>query len=495
MKRSLAEMTRERDAALESARQSEQIIILLQRTYDEEVRTLKQQRDDMQGKLTQALEQIAELKFGMSVREGSLRSVSSASTSSELSFHGPSALQASESLDVQHNLQHGFRRRQSINRKKPPPLSLDPGMRSGSGEMMGTDGSKEREHGSSSHYADLAITVPENTPIVGKDRLHLAGSGKGLTIDSFGLVSTPRGKYSRQDSEASTVKPMKFQLIGLGNLGRGAGGTVKKALHVPTMRLCAVKTVDIWDDQHRDQLVSEINNLRENLVKYSSIHSNHCSGCGVRDRQQKGTKRRCTFCKKMFCGRCKKLFMSSLGSHSWRCLDNCDSAIIRDPRKATKMYFPSIMLPSSSSDAAKRESRRRRQQRGDDDDDDDDGEEEEEEQGEGGEEDGGMVDNDVIISTLLSRLSNPLQFIPMNSTMRHFCRQLLLSFIAQERGTLCPWIVDLFQVFYSDTKVSIILEYMDRGSLQDYIRHYGAFDTEMLCSSLARAFGPYSSCT
>ena len=41
-------------------------------------------------------------------------------------------------------------------------------------------------------------------------------------------------------------------------------GAVYKALHIPTLRLCAVKVVPVHDKVHRQQLISEVMALRQN---------------------------------------------------------------------------------------------------------------------------------------------------------------------------------------------------------------------------------------
>lgn len=47
----------------------------------------------------------------------------------------------------------------------------------------------------------------------------------------------------------------------LDEIGRGGGGTVHKALHVPSMRLVAVKMVQVHDDEKRRQMYKELKTL------------------------------------------------------------------------------------------------------------------------------------------------------------------------------------------------------------------------------------------
>ncbi|CAM9159342.1 unnamed protein product, partial [Laminaria digitata] len=47
----------------------------------------------------------------------------------------------------------------------------------------------------------------------------------------------------------------------LEEIGRGGGGTVHKAIHVPSMRLVAVKMVEVHDDDKRRQILQELKTL------------------------------------------------------------------------------------------------------------------------------------------------------------------------------------------------------------------------------------------
>lgn len=59
----------------------------------------------------------------------------------------------------------------------------------------------------------------------------------------------------------------------IGNLGSGASANVKKAIHLPTRTLCALKTISVVPKESRDQLQTEIRTLcnlgqHEGLVKF-----------------------------------------------------------------------------------------------------------------------------------------------------------------------------------------------------------------------------------
>lgn len=56
----------------------------------------------------------------------------------------------------------------------------------------------------------------------------------------------------------------------LNELGQGAGGKVYKALHVPTLKLVAVKMVRLYDKNKRHQMVRELKSLYANIVSIGS---------------------------------------------------------------------------------------------------------------------------------------------------------------------------------------------------------------------------------
>ena len=60
----------------------------------------------------------------------------------------------------------------------------------------------------------------------------------------MGLQQTPFSTHSERKSAGTK----NIDLIILNELGKGAGGKVYKALHVPTMKLVAIKVRKLYDD-------------------------------------------------------------------------------------------------------------------------------------------------------------------------------------------------------------------------------------------------------
>ncbi|CAM9883050.1 unnamed protein product, partial [Ectocarpus fasciculatus] len=58
-----------------------------------------------------------------------------------------------------------------------------------------------------------------------------------------------------------TPRRPREKTILLDEIGRGGGGTVHKAIHVPSMRLVAVKMVEVHDDEKRHQILRELKTL------------------------------------------------------------------------------------------------------------------------------------------------------------------------------------------------------------------------------------------
>ena len=80
----------------------------------------------------------------------------------------------------------------------------------------------------------------------------------GFEIRESGITRTSAG--------ATHAENMKTDLLTLSTLGKGASGVVLKAIHVPTMRLVAVKNIPVFDSGKRAQMVKELKALYGNLV-------------------------------------------------------------------------------------------------------------------------------------------------------------------------------------------------------------------------------------
>ncbi len=78
---------------------------------------------------------------------------------------------------------------------------------------------------------------------------------EGFSINREGMVS---GDGMRDDKSAQ-FQVKSADLYDMGTIGKGAGGMVKKMLHIPTTRLVAVKSINVTEKATRHQLISELN--------------------------------------------------------------------------------------------------------------------------------------------------------------------------------------------------------------------------------------------
>lgn len=140
---------------------------------------------------------------------------------------------------------------------------------------------------------------------------HKGGKGKTLSISKSGTIqiegfeirrsgllatplknAPPRGGRASADGKATEAGPVgDGAVVGEGSgilsmqladgglwslqdalapltvLGRGAGGTVWQAVHVPSLRVVAVKTIPVFEEGRRHQMVRELRALYANLVR------------------------------------------------------------------------------------------------------------------------------------------------------------------------------------------------------------------------------------
>ena len=192
-----------------------------------------------------------------------------------------------------------------------------------------------RNHAKYKRISKAAYAGENRQTISARGSLHIAG---GVKVTQAGIVIHELANSQMQLVASVRQIDAKFELIPLVRLGAGASGTVYSAIHIPSLRLVAVKQVPYHDKKQRKHLVQEIRSLRGNHVSWKEI-AFRCSmhpqsllfvgNATTRSRKAKlqaHTSRRCFLCGQTFCGTCKKFFMTSMGSHRWKCKDTCSGS-------------------------------------------------------------------------------------------------------------------------------------------------------------------------
>ncbi|GMI42894.1 hypothetical protein TeGR_g1057 [Tetraparma gracilis] len=105
-----------------------------------------------------------------------------------------------------------------------------------------------------------AITEEGGTPVATPSTTRTANTGptpRGASAGTPGARPAPR-PAPRPSSGPRSPRHVRSELVLLKEVGRGACGIVHEALHVPTMKLVAVKSVAVNDGEKRRQMIKEL---------------------------------------------------------------------------------------------------------------------------------------------------------------------------------------------------------------------------------------------
>jgi hypothetical protein len=99
----------------------------------------------------------------------------------------------------------------------------------------------------------------------------------GFAINQGGIQSAPGVRPNPASAQAAfsgsapspltplegpaTLKLNASDFLELGNVGRGCCGVVRRALHVPSLRVVALKEINIYDKEKRHQFIKELSAL------------------------------------------------------------------------------------------------------------------------------------------------------------------------------------------------------------------------------------------
>lgn len=302
----------------------------------------------------------------------------------------------------------------------------------------------------------------DSFPKNARKKLKHAISKRGTIKVSNQMKITSRGLNTIATSPVPDSQQIdaKFELLPLVRLGAGASGVVFSAVHIPSLRLVAVKQVPYHDQVSLSQCVQEIKSLKGNHQRISDCVL-RCSCCDMMSgKKSLHTTRRCCMCGDKYCGDCKRVFMRSLGSHRWRCKDDC----MRQDHHDLDHDEGTCLLLARMNELDPEHSPQY--------------EEEEEEELIG-------------VTERINRLRYFQEYIRAHvkfetmlgsKSLISSLRQLIKWDASQLRQEHCRNIVVLHDAFtdVSTSTMSIVMELMDDGSLQDQIDKNGEFSIGLL---------------
>jgi serine/threonine protein kinase len=112
---------------------------------------------------------------------------------------------------------------------------------------------------SSSEITAAAVAPSDNSPPPSQSHRRNSAETPENLVQSVenNATSGENGSESEENSMGSTLRMQ--DLVKLGELGSGATGTVLKCLHLPDLRIIALKSISIFDPSQRAQMLKELN--------------------------------------------------------------------------------------------------------------------------------------------------------------------------------------------------------------------------------------------
>lgn len=89
------------------------------------------------------------------------------------------------------------------------------------------------------------------------------------------LSRTQESGLTRTPEQTHLARNVRETLVKIDQIGRGASGVVHRALHVPSMRLVAVKEIPVFEQEKRRQMIKEVKALYSNLAAIDGALSRH----------------------------------------------------------------------------------------------------------------------------------------------------------------------------------------------------------------------------
>lgn len=122
----------------------------------------------------------------------------------------------------------------------------------------------------------LQLLIIFNPSLLARPLARFASQESGLTRTPSKLAPGGGGGGAASDSPGPSLN-MRASLVRVDQLGRGASGTVYRAVHLLSMRVVAVKEIPVFDQDKRRQMVMELKALYANLSPLSGA----CAACDL----------------------------------------------------------------------------------------------------------------------------------------------------------------------------------------------------------------------
>uniref|UniRef100_A0A0D6R9W7 mitogen-activated protein kinase kinase n=1 Tax=Araucaria cunninghamii TaxID=56994 RepID=A0A0D6R9W7_ARACU len=115
-----------------------------------------------------------------------------------------------------------------------------------------------------SFRADISVDPSASYKVSAGGTLNLLSRSCGeYNINELGLQKRTSAGMDEDDSNEKTYQCASHEMCIFGAIGCGASSVVRKAIHIPTHRILALKKINIFEKEKRQQLLNEIRTLCE----------------------------------------------------------------------------------------------------------------------------------------------------------------------------------------------------------------------------------------
>ena len=175
------------------------------------------------------------------------------------------------------------------NTKTPPASPRDVGQETAAFETAAAAAAAAANSASGGGGAAQSSQGAKVSSTKSNDNAYSIDAQGSLHVQGFELNESG---IRRAPEKEGILQPffLKTRLLRLDMLGRGASGSVYKAIHLPTLRVVAVKVIPVFDAAKRKQMIQELKVLYKNLVPLDKRRAN-TNARGSSDSPPRGAQR------------------------------------------------------------------------------------------------------------------------------------------------------------------------------------------------------------